>query len=639
LTQVGQVNWALRDGLLVHHAFEGDVAGTQTSTDIPAALEDGSPRFVAGRVGLAADFDGQRFVNAGPSPDVGYDDAFSFAVWIYPTAADGVILSRAGSGDQGEVGWGLYLEAGKIRFNMSSRVLDDGVAAETVADVALGQWQHVVATYDGSKTPDGILVYVDGRLQMLTPLNDLVGNRLSVGRFPLRIGASGSDKPRFEGRLDDVRIYAGVLSLTEAVVTAVPESLSDIVALAPADRSAAQTDKLRLAFLDQYAPPEIRGAGRRVVEIQRQRDELWASFSTVMVMEENAERRPTFRLNRGSYDSPAEEVFPGVPAALPPLPAGVEANRLSFARWLVAPEHPLTARVTVNRFWQMYFGTGLVKTAENFGTQGEYPSHPALLDWLATSFIDSGWDVKALQRAIVESAAYRQSSKVTPETFERDPENRLVARGPRLRLPAETIRDQALAVSGLLVEKVGGPSVKPYQPAGLWADMVEGGYGDYVEAEGDDLYRRSLYTFWKRTLGPPTMMTFDSSTRETCIVRTGITNTPLQALTLMNDVTYVEAARRLAERMMTEGGETPEDRMGYAYLLATAHRPPPQAQAILLQGYERHLDRYRADRGAALELVTQGESARDETLDVAELAAFTMMANLILNFDGTITKE
>ena len=639
LTQVGEVNWALRDGLLAHHAFEGDVAGTQTSTDIPAALEDGSPRFVAGRVGLAADFDGQRFVNAGPSPDVGYDDAFSFAVWIYPTAADGVILSRAGSGDQGEVGWGLYLEAGKIRFNMSSRVLDDGVAAETVADVALGQWQHVVATYDGSKTPDGIQVYVDGRLQMLTPLNNLVGNRLSVRRFPLRIGASGSDKPRFVGRLDDVRIYAGVLSLTEAVVAAVPESLSDIVALATADRSSAQTDKLRLAFLDQYAPPEIRGAGRRVVEIQRQRDERWASFSTVMVMEENAERRPTFRLNRGSYDSPAEEVFPGVPAALPPLPAGVEANRLSFARWLVAPEHPLTARVTVNRFWQMYFGTGLVKTAENFGTQGEYPSHPALLDWLATSFVDSGWDVKALQRAIVESAAYRQSSKVTPETFERDPENRLVARGPRLRLPAETIRDQALAVSGLLVEKVGGPSVKPYQPAGLWADMVEGGYGDYVEAEGDDLYRRSLYTFWKRTLGPPTMMTFDSSTRETCIVRTGITNTPLQALTLMNDVTYVEAARRLAERMMTEGGETPEDRMGYAYLLATAHRPRPQAQAILLQGYERHLDRYRADRGAALELVTQGESARDETLDVAELAAFTMMANLILNFDGTITKE
>jgi hypothetical protein len=639
LTQAGGVNWIQRRGLLVHHAFEGDVAGIQTTADVPAVLEDGLPQFVPGRVGMAVAFDGKRFVNAGPSPDVGYDDVFSFAVWIYPTAPDGVILSRAGRGDQGEVGWGLYLEDGKIRFNMSTRVLDDGVAAETLADVALNQWQHVVATYDGSKTPDGVHVYVDGQRQAMTPLNNLVGNRLNVRRFPLRIGASGSDKPRFEGRLDDVRIYSRVLTPTEAAVAAVPESLSDIAALAPADRSAAQTDKLRFAFLDQYAPPEVQAAGRQVAELQRQRDELWASYPTVMVMEERAERLPTFRLNRGSYDNPAEEVFPGVPAMLPSLPDGVEPNRLSFARWLVDPGHPLTARVTVNRFWQMYFGTGIVKTAENFGTQGEYPSHPALLDWLARAFIDSGWDVKALQRTIVTSAAYRQSSKMTPEAFERDPENRLVARGPRLRLQAEMIRDQALAVSGLLVEEVGGPSVKPYQPTGLWSDMVEGGYGDYVEAEGDNLYRRSLYTFWKRTLGPPTMMSFDSSTREVCIVRMGITNTPLQALTLMNDVTYVEAARRLAERMMTEGGETPDSRIAYAYLLATAHRPRPEAQAILLNGFRQHLDRYQADRAAALELVSQGQSARDETLDVTQLASYTMVANLILNFDGTVTKE
>ena len=228
---------------------------------------------------------------------------------------------------------------------------------------------------------------------------------------------------------------------------------------------------------------------------------------------------------------------------------------------------------------------------------------------------------------------------MTPDEFERDPENRMVSRGPRLRLAAQMIRDQALAVSGLLVEKVGGPSVKPYQPEGLWADMVEGGYGDYELSEGDDIYRRSLYTFWKRTLGPPTMMTFDSSTREICIVRTGRTNTPLQALNLMNDVTYVEAARRLAERMMTEGGEAPGEQIDYGYLLSTAHRPPPQAQAILMQGYRQHLERYQADRAAALELVSQGESSRNETLDVAELASLTMVANLILNFDGTITKE
>ena len=638
LANAGRVDWMRRDDLLAHHALDGDIAGIHNGTFVTAVLEDGRPLFVDGRVGDGAAFDGQRFINAGLSPELGYDDPFTLAAWIHPTASSGVIVSRADAGDQGEVGWGLYLEDGKLRFNMSTRILDDGVSAETLEDVRLDEWQHVVATYDGSKTPGGIRIYVDAESQELRPMLDLVGNRMPQ-RYPLRIGASGSTKPRFEGIIDDVRIYGAALTPEQAAVAATAESLTAIAAI-PADRrTPAQSAKLRLAFFDQYAPMEILEAWREVASLEREREDLWAGFPTVMVMEEMAERRPTFRLNRGAYDNPAEEVFPGVPAVLPPLPEGVEANRLSFARWLMDPAHPLTARVTVNRFWQMYFGTGLVKTAENFGTQGEYPSHPELLDWLATRFIDSGWDVKALQRDIVTSAAYRQASRVTPEEYEADPENRLIARGPRLRLPAQMIRDQALAVAGLLVEELGGPSVKPYQPEGLWADMVEGGYGDYVPSEGGDLYRRSLYTFWKRTLGPPTMMTFDSSTRETCIVRTGRTNTPLQALNLMNDVTYVEAARRLAERMMSEGGEAPADRVGFAYRLATAHRPPAAAEAILVDGFQRHLERFQADRGAALDLVSQGESARDETLDVAELASYTMVANLILNFDGTITKE
>ncbi len=638
LAGAGRVDWTLRDDLLAHHALDGDIGGVHDGRVVAAALVDGQPRFVDGRIGAAAAFDGQRFIDAGNSPDLTYDDPFTLAAWIRPTAADGVIVSRASAGDQGEVGWGLYLEDGKVRLNLSTRILDDGVSAETVEPVTLGAWQHVVATYDGSKAPGGIRVYVDGEPRELTPMLDLVGNRLPQ-RYPLRIGASGSTKPRFEGDIDDLRIYGAFLTPAQAAVVATAEPVSEIAALAPGQRTPPQAAKLRLAFLDQYAPPEIRTAWQEQAALEREREALWESFPTVMVMEELAERRPTYRLNRGAYDNPAEEVFPGVPAVLPPLPEGVEANRLSFARWLVDPDHPLTARVTVNRFWQMYFGTGLVATAENFGTQGEFPSHPALLDWLATRFIDSGWDVKALQRAIVTSATYRQASRVSPALRERDPENRLLARGPRLRLPAPMIRDQALAVSGLLAERLGGPSVKPYQPEGLWADMVEGGYGDYVESEGDDLYRRSLYTFWKRTLGPPSMMTFDSSTRETCIVRTGRTNTPLQALNLMNDVTYVEAARRLAERVMTDGGETPEERLGYAWLLTTAHRPPPGAEQILVDGFERHLGRYQADRAAALALVSQGESPRDETLDVPELAAYTMVANLILNFDGTITKE
>ncbi len=633
-----QIDWGLREQLLTHFAFDGDVAGVHIGEHVPASLEDGTPQFVEGQVGGAASFDGQRFVHGGEPPDLGYADQFTLAAWIAPAAPNGVIVSRADAGDEGERGWGLYLEDGKIRLSMSTRVLDDGVAAETKDAIALDEWQHVVATYDGSMTPGGMRIYVNGRSQELVPVLDLVGN-LGILGHPLRIGASGSDKPRFQGAIDDVRIYGTVLTPQQTAVVATKESITEIAALAPDQRTPAQTDKIRLCFLDQYAAEDVRDAWRKVRELERQREELWTGFPTVMVMKEMQPRRPTFRLIRGAYDNPGEPVSPGVLAVLPPLPAGAEPNRLALARWLVDPNHPLTARVTVNRFWQMYFGTGLVKTAENFGTQGEYPSHPELLDWLATTFLESGWDVKAFQRTIVTSATYRQASNVDAVQYEADPENRMLARGPRLRLPATMIRDQALAVAGLLVERVGGPSVKPYQPPGLWADFAMDGERDYEQSEGDDLWRRSLYTFRKRTLGPPTLMTFDASTRETCIVRRGRTNTPLQALNLMNDVTYIEAARRLAERMITEGGATPAERVAYAHQLATAQRPSPEAQAVLVDALAHHVDRYAGDRAAALELVSLGESPRDETLDVAELASYTMVASLLLNLDGTISKE
>jgi hypothetical protein len=329
-------------------------------------------------------------------------------------------------------------------------------------------------------------------------------------------------------------------------------------------------------------------------------------------------------------------VSPGLPAGLPPLPPGAPNNRLGFARWLVDPSNPLTARVTVNRFWQLYFGAGLVRTTEDFGSQGEWPSHPELLDWLATEFVRTGWDVKAMQRLIVTSAAYRQSSKVTPELRQRDPENRLLARGPRLRLSAEMIRDQALAASGLLVERPGGPSVRPYQPPNLWKDLTE---EKYVQDHGEALYRRSLYTFWKRTIAPPAMLTFDAAGRETCVVRVSRTNTPLQALNLMNDVTYVEAARVLAERVQKEGGGGADGRLTLAFRLVAARTPRPAELRILRAGLEEHLARYRADRPAALKLVSAGESPSDGRLDVAELAAYTAVASMILNLDEAITKE
>jgi hypothetical protein len=284
----------------------------------------------------------------------------------------------------------------------------------------------------------------------------------------------------------------------------------------------------------------------------------------------------------------------------------------------------------------MYFGTGLVKTNEDFGSQGERPSHAKLLDWLATEFIGIGWDVKRMQKLIVMSATYRQASKVTPELLARDPENRLLARAPRLRLPADVIRDQALFVSGLLVEKVGGPSVKPYQPAGLWEEIAD---QKYVLDTGEGLYRRSLYTFWKRTLAPPAMMTFDASPREMCTVKSTRTNTPLQALTVLNDVTFVEASRVLAERVMTEAGLSPDRRIALAFRLATARTPTPAELEVLVAGYHAHLDRYRLNPAAADKLVSVGQRPRNNDLDSVELAANTAIAALILNLDEVVTKE
>ncbi len=631
-----EIDWVLSDQLLAHHAFDGDIAGVHAGQRVGATLEGGLPRFVPGRQGVAASFDGQRFIDAGRSPNLDYVDEFSLSAWLYPTAETGVIVSRASGGDQGEVGWGLYLEEGKVRLSMSTRVLDDGVAAETVATLPLNEWHHVLVTYDGTMAPGGMRFYFDGRPVEFTSLLDLVGNRLPQSQ-PLRIGASGSSKPNFQGNIDDVRIYGAVLTPEEAAVVATAESISEIAELAPDRRTAAQAEKLRLSFLNQYAPRDIQRAFRRVNDLERQRKELWDSFPTVMVMEEAQPKRDAYRLIRGAYDNPGELVTPDVPSVLPPLPEGQEKNRLAFARWLVDSTNPLPARVTVNRFWQMYFGTGLVKTADNFGAQGDFPSHPELLDWLATTFIDSGWDVKEMQRTIVTSATYRQSSAVSPELLERDPENRLLARSTRVRLPAPMIRDQALAISGLLSERLGGPSVGPYQPAGLWDDIVERGQV-YRQSQGEDLYRRSLYTFWKRTRGPPAMVTFDASTREVHILGPSRTNTPLQALNLMNDVTYAEAARALAERAMGEGTTVGES-VSYMYRLATAHEPDLETRSILADAFTGHFDQYQTDRAGALLLVSAGESPRNETLDIAELAAYQMVASLILNLDQTITRD
>jgi hypothetical protein len=323
---------------------------------------------------------------------------------------------------------------------------------------------------------------------------------------------------------------------------------------------------------------------------------------------------------------------------LPGLPAGAPNNRLGLAQWMVSSENPLTARVAVNRFWQMFFGTGLVKTAEDFGNQGEWPSHPELLDWLASEFVATGWDTKALVKLIVTSATYRQEGKAPAELWNRDPENRLLARGPRLRLPAEMVRDQALAASGLLVEKLGGPSVKPYQPAGLWEEQsMQNMY--YQQDHGGDLYRRSLYMYWKRTIAPPMMVNFDAATREACVVRDNRTNTPLQALNLMNDVAFLEAGRQLGRRMITEGGATDETRIRHGFHVLLSREPSDREIAILQSNLSYHRDYFASDPKRVEKFLSQGESKLLAGADAREQAAFMALGSLLLNLDETVTKE
>ena len=418
-----------------------------------------------------------------------------------------------------------------------------------------------------------------------------------------------------------------------------PESIRLALATNPAKRTSAQRSELAKFYRENTDNPATR-ASAEASSSRKKLDDFTATLPTTMVMKELPQPREAFVLKRGEYDKKGDKVERILPAALPPLPSGAPVNRLGLAQWLVSPNHPLTARVWVNRAWEKIFGTGIVKTSENFGMQSEPSSHPELLDWLATEFVRLKWDMKAMQKLIVMSATYRQTSKVTPELVERDPENRLLARGPRFRLPAEVIRDQALAVGGLLVEKIGGPSVRPYMPAGVWDETSK--YGDlrgYKADQGEGLYRRTLYTIWKRTAAPPTMLMFDSPSRELCAVKRSRTDTPLQALALLNEITYVEAARALAQRMMTDGGATPAERIAWGFRRVTGRRPDAADLKVLTAGLEKRLAKYRADADAAKNLIALGESKADSKLDPVELAAYTLTANVLLNLDEVVTKE
>jgi len=488
---------------------------------------------------------------------------------------------------------------------------------------------------------DGVKVFLNGK----QILEDQQARPVKPGEFELEL-------PLVEGEnhlLIKIVNHSGVTGFHFKLldqVEALPAEVLAALQVDEAERNDEQQQVLRDHYRRQVSQnPMLNETLEQLATTTAAKQKLTGEIPTTLVMKERQEPKPAYLLNRGEYSEPDKELGPlprAVPGFLPPLPEGTPNDRMGYAMWLVDETHPLMARVAVNRFWQQCFGTGIVETSGDFGSQGSWPSHPELLDWLAVDFRESGWNVKQFMKQIVMSKTYRQTSRIAPELLAADPKNRLLGRGPRFRLDAEMLRDQALAVSGLLVTKLGGPSVKPPQPDGIWKAVAYGGSNTKVfvaDTGAEKVHRRSLYTFWKRTAPPPQMTTFDSPTRESCTVRRERTNTPLQALLLLNDPQYVEAARKLAERAVKAGGADSAQIAIDMFEFATLRKPDNDELTQLLTTYEASLARYASDSQAVDLLLTVGETPADPEVDRTEAAAWTLVANAILNLDEVVTKE
>jgi hypothetical protein len=600
----------------------------------------GKAQWSAGKVGGALTLDGKTHVDLGDVADFERTEPFSYGCWIRTTSGSGTPLSRMDD-KQALRGYDLYITNDQVMVHIINKWPDNALKVVLKNKIKRNEWTHLFVTYDGSSKAAGVKVYVNGKPEAVAVERNNLTDSIKT-KASLKIGARTPGNP-LVGQVDDVRIYSRRLEETEVGVLASGDPLAavaPILATAAEQRSKQQNDALRQFYLDNY-DLEYRQLGKELAALQAEAKKVEDSFPTTLVSQESAQPKPAYILKRGEYDRRGEPVGRATPAFLPPLPEKAPLTRLDFAQWLVSPNHPLTARVAVNRFWQQCFGTGLVKTSEDFGSQGEPPSHPELLDWLAVQFREDGWDVKRTMKRLVMSATYRQSSRIGADRLAKDPANRLLSRGPRFRLDAEMLRDQALAVSGLLVENIGGPGVKPPQPPGLWEAVgyVTSNTARFTPDTGcEKVHRRSLYTFWKRTAPPPQMTTFDAPSREACRVRRERTDTPLQALLLLNETQYVEAARGLAERTLREAGTKPEDRLTHMFRLALGRKPDAKELAELLTAYRDNLAEYSQDIESAKKLITIGETKPDAKLSPGELAAWTMVANLVLNLDEVINK-
>jgi hypothetical protein len=609
----------------------------------------GNPKTAQGPCGeTALVFDGETDLRTEALPSVDFAKGWVFSTWVRrDSSGDALLFSTANFGvppsaEQFAEGLQLRLtDSGALDLRLAHRWPGYSVQLRTRNTLPLHEWRHLLVCDDGSTAAKGLHILFDGSECFRDLVHDDLTSRIGISGAA-QLGCSAEkDAPRFKGALAGMKVRANPGTLDELARRSQELALRFASETPAPDRSLAQTELLHHAWLKKRDPwfavwtEEVRADRAALLALE-------ADSPSTMVMRELSQQRPTFVLARGQYDAPRESVEPGVPEFILPFPKTAPRNRLGLADWLTDPANPLTARVVVNRFWQSLFGTGLVKSSENFGYQGEAPSHPELLDWLALDFVEHHWDVKRLLRLIVTSATYRQDSRSTDKLNELDPENRLLAHGPRQRLTGEMLRDQALAISGLLHDEIGGPPVFPYQPTNLYKGIVVAADypgTTYTESTGAELYRRSLYTFWKRTVPHPSLSTFDVPDREVCVARRPKTNTPLQALATMNDTIQLEASRILAERMLVHGGNSPGDRVDFAFKLATARKPKTAERNLLCSLLDRRLNVYRKDPAAADAFLSTGASASDKALDPVELAAYANVAGLILNLDETISRN
>lgn len=623
---------SLSQGLEARYVFTPEL--TALKGEKPKMM--GAPKFEQGRSSGAVQSNDESYLDLGKAGDFDTKQPFSYALWIKPETGFGSPISRMDIGKDYR-GWDLFINGNRPAIHLIDAWPTNALKVISKKMIPNGEWSHIAITYDGSAKPEGVKIYVNGeKTETDVEANSLKGTiRTNVS---LKVGRR-TNGDVYKGKVDDLAIYSKALT-QEEVQALSGVSPAKMILDTPKDKRTKEQQALLVKLWSRENDPKYRELDTKLEKATKDYTALDMAIPTVMVMEEMSKPRDAYVLERGQYDKHGAKVTATIPGVFGSLPKDVPNNRLGLAKWIVSPDNPLTARVTMNRFWERLFGTGIVSTSEDFGTRAEFPSHPELLDWLATEFVKKGWDQKAMLKELVMSATYRQSSKITPKLMAVDPTNRLLARGPRFRLPAEVIRDQALQAAGLLVEKIGGPSVRPYEPEGFWDETnFYGNLRNYKHDKDDGLYRRSLYTIWKRTAAPPNMTLFDVPSRETCRVRRPRTNTPLQALTLLNDETYVEAARVLAQHALQKGGATPESRIAYLFNQVLSRKPSEAEVKIIKAGLAKRIAHFKANPEAAKKLVMTGEAPQDPKLDKITLAAYMVAASTVLNLDETITKE